>query len=170
MCVGDYALCTMDSHGYMSDPLWPWVLWTLWQEYVLKAFIVSAYSCHTVCIVTAVWPSRSMSPSDIGFPMYAICINVLNALRGSGSSLNKHVGTRHIHRHETLPMHHSTPNMKLCRIFTMKMGHPPLPYSHGESLVRIVLCVLWRTWGKALPDFHHENKAKCRWIFVMEIW
>ena len=47
---------------------------------------------------------------------------------------------------------------------------PPLPYYHSEILVRIVFCVLWRTWGKALLDFRFENKAKCCRIFSMEIW
>ena len=45
-----------------------------------------------------------------------------------------------------------------------------LLYSHSESLVRIAFCVIWCTWGKALLDFHHENKAKCCWIFVVKIW
>ena len=86
VCVCDRALYTMDSHGYVSDPLWPWVLLTLWHEYMLKAIAIGAYSCHTVHIVTAVWSSRSMSSSDIGFLMYVSHINVFNALRGSSSS------------------------------------------------------------------------------------
>ena len=45
-----------------------------------------------------------------------------------------------------------------------------LPYSQSEGLVRIAFCVLWCTWGEALPDFRHENKAKCCWIFFVEIW
>ena len=47
------------------------------------------------------------------------------------------------YKRKTLPMRHSAPNTKLCRIFTVKMGHTPLPYSHMESLVRIAFCVLW---------------------------
>ena len=79
--AGDCALCMMNSHGYMSHPLWPWVLLTLWHEYVLEAIAVGAYLCHTVCIVTAVWLSWFMSPSEVGFPVY-----VSRTLRGSGSS------------------------------------------------------------------------------------
>ena len=30
---------------------------------------------------------------------------------------------RRIHRRKTLPVHHSTPNAKLCQIFEMKIGH-----------------------------------------------
>ena len=124
VCVGDRALCMMDSCGYVSDPLWPWVLWTLWYEYVLKSIAVGAYSCHIVCIVTTVWSSRSMSPSVIGFPVYATRINVLNALRGSSSSWHEHVGMRHIHSHETLSVHHSAQNAKHYWIFVVKLGHP----------------------------------------------
>ena len=45
-----------------------------------------------------------------------------------------------------------------------------LTYFHSKNLVRIVFYVLWCTWGKALLDFCHENKAKCYWIFTVEIW
>ena len=79
--AGDCALCMMNSYGYMSHPLWPWVLLTLWHEYVLEAIAVGAYLCHTVCIVTVVWLSWFMSPSEVGFPVY-----VSRTLRGSGSS------------------------------------------------------------------------------------
>ena len=65
-----------------------------------------------------------MSPSDVGFPMYATRINVLDALRGFGLSQNKHVDMRHIHRRKTLPMLHSTLNAKICQIFAVKIGHP----------------------------------------------
>ena len=36
----------------------------------------------------------------------------------------ENVNTRRIHRRETLPVHHSALNAKLCRIFFVKMGHP----------------------------------------------
>ena len=52
VCVDDHGLCMMDSHGYVSDPLCPRVLFTLWHEYVLKVITIGAYSCHTMCIVT----------------------------------------------------------------------------------------------------------------------
>ena len=45
-----------------------------------------------------------------------------------------------------------------------------LPYSHSKSLVIIVFCVIWCTWGETLGDFRHENMVKCYWIFAMEIW
>ena len=45
-----------------------------------------------------------------------------------------------------------------------------LLYSHSENLARIPFFVLSCNWGKALLDFHHENKAKCYRIFAMEIW
>jgi len=45
-----------------------------------------------------------------------------------------------------------------------------LSYSHSKILVRIVFYVLWCTWGEMLPNFHHENKAKCCWIFMVEMW
>ena len=80
--AGDCTLCMMNSHGYMSHPLWPWVLLTLWHEYVLEAIAVGAYLCHTVCIVTAVWLSWFMSPSEVGFPVYVSHINVFKCLEG----------------------------------------------------------------------------------------
>ena len=55
--------------------------------------------------------------------MYATRINVLDALNGFGSSRYVHVETRHLHRRETLLVHHSAPNAKLCHIFAMKMWH-----------------------------------------------
>jgi len=64
-----------------------------------------------------------MSPNDIGFPVYMASINLLDALKGFSSSQYKHVDTRRIHRRKLLPMHHSAPNAKLCRIFAVKMGH-----------------------------------------------
>ena len=146
------------------------MLLTLWHEYVLKAIVEGAYSSHTVCIVTAMWSSWSVSPSDISFPVYASRINVYNALRGSDSSKHKHVGTCRIHEHKTLHVHHSAPNVKLCQIFAVKMGDPPLSYFHIKSLVKIAFYVLWHIWGEMLLDFHHENKAKCNWIFAMETW
>ena len=82
MCMVDHALCMMDSHGYMSDPLWTCMLLTLWHKYMLKVIALGAYSYHTVCIVIAVWSSRSMSPSDIGFLMYASCISMFKCFEG----------------------------------------------------------------------------------------
>ena len=124
---------------------------------------------HIHAILCA-WSSRCNCPdpchlSDISFPMYATRINMVDALKGFGLSRYEH-NTRHIHRFETLLVHHSAPNAKLCQIFTMKMGH-----FHCRILivVRIVFYVPWRTWGEAPPNFHHGNKAKCCWIFVMEI-
>ena len=68
------------------------------------------------------------------FPMYAVLINMLDALKGFGSLRYEHVNTRHIHEHEILPMRHSTSNVKLCWIFTVKIGHPHC-------------CILtWKTW------------------------
>ena len=64
-----------------------------------------------------------MSPSDIGFPMNVARINMFNALRGFGLSYHEHVSTCGIHRHETLLVHHSAPNVKLYRIFVVKVGH-----------------------------------------------
>ena len=116
------------------------------------------------------WLSWFMSPSDIGFPLYATRINVLDSLKGFSSSQYEHVDTSHIHRCETFPVCHNAPNTKLCRIFAVKMGASPLPYSHVESLVRIAFGVLLCIWGEALLDFCHENKGKCYRIFTMEIW
>ena len=109
-----------------------------------------------------------MSPSDISFLVYTTHINMLDALKSFGSSQYEHVDKRHIHRRETLLMCHSTPNTKLCQIFTVKVG-PPHCHSHVESLVRIAFCVLWRIWGEALLDFRHENKAKCYRIFTVKL-
>ena len=81
-CVGDCALCMIDSHGHVSDPLWPWVLLTLWHEYKLKAIVIGAYSCHIMCIVTMVWSSWSMSLSDIGFLVYVPRINMFKCFEG----------------------------------------------------------------------------------------
>jgi len=65
-----------------------------------------------------------MSASDISFLVYATCINMLNTLKGFGSSQYEHVDTRNIQRRKTLLVRHSAPNTKLCWIFAMKIGHP----------------------------------------------
>ena len=104
------------------------------------------------------WLSWSISPSDIGFPVYATRINMLDILMGFGSSQYKHVDMRHIHRKSKV------------RNSTGENGASPLLYSHVKSLMRIAFCVLWRNWGEALPDFHHKNKEKCCRIFIVEIW
>ena len=62
--------------------------------------------------------------SDIGYLVYATRIRMLDVLRGFSSSRYEHVGMSRIHRHETLLVHHSTPNAKLYQIFAMKIGHP----------------------------------------------
>ena len=96
-----------------------------------------------------------MSPSDIGFPVYVTCINMLDALKGFGLSQYEHVNTRRIqpcwcaiaHQHKTLPD------------FCCENRVPPFPYSHVESLVRIAFCVLWYIWGEVLPNFCRGNLA-----------
>ena len=96
--------------------------------------------------------------------------HVFNNLEGFRLSRCEHVNTRYIHRRKTLPMRHSTSNVKLCQIFIVENRVSPLLYSHIESMVRIAFGVLWHIWGKFLSDFCHENKAKCCRIFVVEIW
>ena len=93
-----------------------------------------------------------------------------NTLEGFRLSRCEHVNTRYIHRRKTLPMRHSTSNVKLCQIFIVENRVSPLLYSHIESMVRIAFGVLWHICGKFLLDFCHENKAKCCRIFVVEIW
>ena len=102
-----------------------------WPSLVISAFDLIEWICakgyyclrYIVCMITAMWSSRSMSPSDIDFLIYAMRINMFDALRGSNSSQHEHVGTHRIYRPETLPMRHNAPNTKLCQIFAMKMGH-----------------------------------------------
>ena len=65
-----------------------------------------------------------MSPSDIGFPVYAMHINMLDALKGFSFSQYKHVDMSRIYKRETLSVCHSTPNAKLYQIITVKMRHP----------------------------------------------
>ena len=84
----------------------------------------SAYSCYIVCTFIAVWLSWSMSPSDICFPVYVTHINIVDTLEGFDSPRCKPIDTRRIHRHETLSVRHSAPNVKLYRIFSVEMGHP----------------------------------------------
>ena len=102
---------------------WSWVLLTLWCGYALKAIAVGAYSYYILCMIITVCLSRSMSASDIGFPVYATCINMLDALVSFSLPSYEHANACCIHRHETLLVCHSTPNAKLYRIFAMKMGH-----------------------------------------------
>ena len=83
---------------------------------------IQTYICPLRII--EVWLSWSMSPSDIGFLVYATRINMLDALKGFNSSEYKHVNACHIHKFETLLVRHNAPNAKLFRIFSMKMGHP----------------------------------------------
>ena len=119
--MGDCVLCIMDSHGYVSNPLWQWVLLTLWLEYALQAIAVGAYSCHTVCIVTMEWLSRSMSASDISFPVYASYTNVFECFEG----LRLVLAWARWHMPFTQAWNLiGAPNAKLCQIFAMKMGHP----------------------------------------------
>ena len=44
-----------------------------------QATIVGAYSYYIVCTIITMYLSRSISASDIGFPMYATRINVFDA-------------------------------------------------------------------------------------------
>ena len=73
------------------------------------------------------WSSRydclNSCPSDIGFPVCATHINMLDALVSFCLPKYEHVEARHIQRHETLSKCHSAPNVKLCRIFAVKMKH-----------------------------------------------
>ena len=103
--------------------LWSWVLLTLWCGYALKAIAIGAYSYYIVCMIITVCLSWSMSASDIGFPIYVTCINMLDALVSFSLPLYEHDDARRIHRHKTLPVCHSTPNAKLYWIFAMKMKH-----------------------------------------------
>ena len=59
---------------------WSWVLLTLECGYAFKATAIGAYSCYIVCMIIIVWLSWSMSTSDIGFPVYVTCINMVDAL------------------------------------------------------------------------------------------
>ena len=59
---------------------WSWVLLTLWCGYALKATVVGIYSYYIVCMIITGCLSRSMLASDIGFPVYVTCINMLDAL------------------------------------------------------------------------------------------
>ena len=93
------------------------------------------------------WLSWSMSLSDISFPVYATLINMLGTLKGFDSSQYEDVNALRIHRRETVP--------DFCR----ENGASPLPYSHIESLVKIVYCMLWRIWREVLPDFRYGNLA-----------
>ena len=131
------ALCMMYVYLYMLVYGWSWTLYDglswlhEWPSLVISAFDLIEWICakgyyclrYIVCMIIAMWSSRSMSPSDIDFLMYAIRINMFDALRGSNSSQHEHVGTHRIYRPETLPMRHNAPNTKLCQIFAMKMGH-----------------------------------------------
>ena len=128
---------------FVSDLLWPWVLLTLWHEYMLKAIAVGAYSCYIECIVTTVWSSWSMSPSDISFPMYASRINVFKRFEQLRPVLaqacwhtpytqaQNPTGVSQCTKRETLP--------DFCR----ENGASPLLYSQVKILVRIECCVLW---------------------------
>ena len=74
-------------------------------------------------MIIAVCLFQSMSGSDIDFPVYATCINMFDAFVGFDSPEYDHVEVHRIHRHKTLLVRHSAPNVKLCRIFTEKMGY-----------------------------------------------
>ena len=78
----------------------------------------------------------------------SICLMLWRALTHPSTSM-----LARIHRHETLPMH---TKQKTLPDFRRENGAPLLPYSYSKNLVRIVFCVLWHTWGKALLDFRHK--------------
>ena len=91
---------------------------------------MGAYSYYIVCMIITVCLSRSMLASDIGFPIYVTCINMLDALLSFSLPLYEHADARRIHRHETLPD------------FRHENGASLLLHSYSESLVRIAFCVL----------------------------
>ena len=152
------ALCMMYVYLYMLVCGWSC---TLYDGLMAKRATLSSHECSFPCSVGVhsrqllevhihailyVWSTRwacldQCHLNDIGFPFYVTHINMFDALRGSVSSQHEHVGMHHIHRHETLLVRHSILNAKLCQIFCCENKAPPLPYSHSESMVRIVfLC------------------------------
>ena len=110
--------------------------------YALKAIAVGAYSYYILCMIITVCLSRSMSASDIGFPVYVTCINMLDALVSFNLPLYEHANAFCIHRHETLLVCHSTPNAKLYRIFAMKMGTFVVVFLQRKLSEDSVLCAI----------------------------
>ena len=144
------------------------MLLTLECGYAFKAYAANVYSCFTGCMTYHVcdrlypcWLVTLVSPCI----WQASCVQYFFEPRHSLSIL-MHIVYIGIKPYQCAVVHQTQNSTKLspwkCGIF--------LPYSHHESLVRIVFCVLWRTWPKMLPKFHHKNKAKCYHIFIMEIW
>jgi len=86
--------------------------------------------------------SRFMSPSDTGFLMYATRTNMLDTLKGFGSSQYKHVDMHRIHRCETLRVCYSAPNAKLCLIFIVKMRHHVAVFSQRKLGKNSILCAM----------------------------
>ena len=93
------ALCMMYVYLYLLVYRWLCTLYDglswlrEWPSLVMRAFDLVVWvcaqgdcrrciSCYIVFMIIAVWLSRSMSPSDTGFPVYATCINTLDTLGG----------------------------------------------------------------------------------------
>ena len=93
-------------------------------------------------MIITVYLSRSMSGSDIGFPVYATCINMFDGLVSFDSPDHEHANVCHIHKHKTLLVRHSTPNMKLYQIFAVKMGHHFAIFSPQKPGKDSVLCAM----------------------------
>ena len=76
-----------------------------------------------------------MSPSDSGFHMYVMCINMLDVLKGFVSSQYEHVDTHCIHRYEILLVHYSTQNAKLCRVQYIGENNEKRDGKKGKKIV-----------------------------------
>ena len=100
---------------------------------------------------------RSMSASDIGFLVYATCVNVFKDLVSFSLPQYKHTNACRIHRYETLSMHHIAPNAKLCQIFAVKMGHLFAVFSQRKLGENSILCTMT-----------HLTR-KCCWISTTKI-
>ena len=94
------------------------------------------------------------------------CLMLWRASARLSTSMSIHVISTNMKPYWCAIEHHTRNSIE----FSLWKWGTLLPYSHNESLVRIVFCVLWCTWGEVLLDFRHENKAKCCRIFTMEIW
>ena len=80
---------------------------------------------------------------------------------------------RLLHRCETLLMRHSTPNAKLYRIFTRKVGHPVAVFSQwkfGENSILCAIMHLRRSASKFPPQKKKKKKKKRQNVARFWLW
>ena len=97
------------------------VLWVYTQGHCCRCILKALYCMHDHCgVIISIHVTKwHWFPRVCNTHQYIWYFEGVSAR----SSMSMHVGTCHIHRHETLAVCHSALNMKVYRIFTVKIRH-----------------------------------------------